>query len=435
MKKITLLNPTFFFYLFFLINLSTYAQVGIGTTSPTAQLTVMEDGIFNESGNDHDFRIESEDNVNMFTLDGSNNTIGINNTSDANSMIYITPEDTTISGLKADLTVATTGNTDDGIVSHASHNAGFGAGWFTNSNRNNNDGTGYGTAGMGYGLLASNSGYGDYRTSIYGSTTFPASGVGSNVNANQRVAGVFGSVAQVSGTTLTNHAWGALGYNSSSNVRWAGYFINILAYGLHTDGAGRTTQDDDFTPQSMGIGVFGGYMSAAMKGKKYGLSTSGKDFGLYIDGSGYTNKHLTQLNKTSNGEIIPTFVSTSTTLDVTTKGKSNLSNGTTRITFEKNFINLDANEEDMIITLSPLGESNGLFITNVDKTGFTVKENSNGNSNVKFNWIAIASINRENTTVPQDLLNGKFESTLKLLLEDETTSDDKILNKNIEQKY
>ncbi len=78
MKKITsLINKAIIPFCFLIANMS-FAQVGIGTTSPTAQLTVTEDAIFNESGGNNDFRIESNALPNLFFLDASTNRIGIN---------------------------------------------------------------------------------------------------------------------------------------------------------------------------------------------------------------------------------------------------------------------------------------------------------------------------------------------------------------------
>lgn len=66
----------YLFIAFLLFSLSASAQVGIGTTAPTAQLTVMEDAIFNESGGNHDFRVEGNTNTNLFFIDGSADAIG-----------------------------------------------------------------------------------------------------------------------------------------------------------------------------------------------------------------------------------------------------------------------------------------------------------------------------------------------------------------------
>ena len=53
--------------------------LGIGTTSPTATLSVDGSAIFNESSADVDFRVESNGNANMLFVDGGNDRIGIAN--------------------------------------------------------------------------------------------------------------------------------------------------------------------------------------------------------------------------------------------------------------------------------------------------------------------------------------------------------------------
>ena len=61
-----------------LSSITAFAQVGIGIIAPlNAQFTVNEDAIFNESGGAFDFRIESDNQANMFFVDASTNRIGI----------------------------------------------------------------------------------------------------------------------------------------------------------------------------------------------------------------------------------------------------------------------------------------------------------------------------------------------------------------------
>jgi hypothetical protein len=52
-------------------------SVGIGTNNPQAKLSVDGSAIFNESGNDADFRIESDSNANILFVDASANAVGI----------------------------------------------------------------------------------------------------------------------------------------------------------------------------------------------------------------------------------------------------------------------------------------------------------------------------------------------------------------------
>ena len=394
----------------------------------------MEDGIFNESGDDHDFRIESEDNINMFTLDGANNAIGINNTSSALSSVFITPESAIMDGLVVDVRLGAasgaptiTNNTSDAIVGFSSNDELYGGAWIVNSTTLG--GSGYGTATMGYGALGTNIGYGDYRVGVYGDLSYPLTGTGSATAANQRTAGVFGSNSQFDGTGISsNTTWGALGYNNSGTTRYGGYFYNYRVGVDHIDGNGKLNLTTNDQTNAVGIGVIGDYMSGAMRGRKYGLSTSGKEFAIYIDGTAYSNKHYIQLNKSNNAtQMVPTYASSSTTLDVTTKGRAALNNGAVRIDFVKDYKHLNIKENEIIITVTPLGQSNGLYITDIDKTGFTVKENANGNSNVSFNWIAIATLKQTSESIPEELLTNAFKNELNRILPEE--DDGKTLKK------
>jgi hypothetical protein len=59
------------------ISIEPNGDVGIGVNNPTALLTVNTDAIFNESGGSNDFRIESNNQLNQFFVDGSTDRIGI----------------------------------------------------------------------------------------------------------------------------------------------------------------------------------------------------------------------------------------------------------------------------------------------------------------------------------------------------------------------
>ncbi|MDB9961451.1 tail fiber domain-containing protein [Oceanihabitans sp.] len=73
MAKITKFLQAQILFFLLLISCIASAQVGIGTTAPTAQLTVMEDGIFNESGGNNNFRVESDTEGHMFFINGTDN--------------------------------------------------------------------------------------------------------------------------------------------------------------------------------------------------------------------------------------------------------------------------------------------------------------------------------------------------------------------------
>ncbi len=66
------------------VRINSAGNVGIGTSTPSAQLVVNEDAVFNESGGSNNFRVESNAVSDMFIIDGTNDRIGIKMTSPAN---------------------------------------------------------------------------------------------------------------------------------------------------------------------------------------------------------------------------------------------------------------------------------------------------------------------------------------------------------------
>lgn len=68
-------------------------NVGIGTPTPSAALDVRGAAIFNENGDDFDFRIEGDTNPNLFHVDAGNDVIGIGNAGWSGAIMYVTPTD------------------------------------------------------------------------------------------------------------------------------------------------------------------------------------------------------------------------------------------------------------------------------------------------------------------------------------------------------
>lgn len=247
------------------------------------------------------------------------------------------------------------------------------------------------------------------------------------INGVQGVGGVDASTAGtykfgIYGTGgATTRSGGVMGYNFGVTAGALGYYANngndYSVYGFGTGyttgiGGGRMANPLGDFNNTIGLGIYGGVMGGWIKGLAYGSYLSGRDFGTYIDGKSITNEVYVVLNSSSIGTRIPSYASTSLSIDVQSKGVSKLNMGMSRVKFDKSYSELISGEKPIIVTVTPIGESNGVYVVSVDKHGFTVKENNNGNSNVAFNWIAIAEKEVKNDEISTEILSNDFEKNM-----------------------
>jgi len=136
-----------------------------------------------------------------------------------------------------------------------------------------------------------------------------------------------------------------------------------------------------------------------------------------VDGSTYTNKPITQLVETSGGDKIATYATASMKTDITQRGKDRLQSGTRHIPFDEAFRqSISDNPDELTITVTPMGNCNGIYIESYDASGFTVRELNNGTSAVSFSWIAIGT--RKGYEHPEnapELLTGDFEKGMQAM--------------------
>lgn len=218
-------------------------------------------------------------------------------------------------------------------------------------------------------------------------------------------------VGGVMGINNNGGGYGMLGYRRSNGTQYA--VLGNVAYQNNTF---RTSENSDVL-NSIGIGTNGGLLGAHFKGNKYGTITKGDRFASYTDGSSISNKGYAVVNTTKSGDKVATFVPTSTTVDVSTKGTGKLVDGTAKISFDKNYSSITDKNKPVIVTVSPMGETKGVYISEVTNDGFIVKENGNGKSNATFYWIAIGEKNNsEEMNVPSELLTKDFDTNLDSFL-------------------
>ena len=387
--------------------------------------------VINENSDDRDLRIESDNNTSLLYINAGTDQVIVNSpagylsntnfqtrTDTANRALAAVSIGSGVPGFFEARSTSTasyaiqannnnggiaiiadndfTADSNDTFVAFSDSAEGFGAGWFVNSDPD--DATGYGTASSSVGILSDMSAAGEYHIGVYGKSTLDSHNMG-----------VYGNSTTPSAGSFTTNSAGALGYRSN-NKSYGGFFEGAE---LHIDGAFKTTNTPTKEQTSIGFAAKGGLMGGWTKGAVYGLATEGERFSLYVNGREFTNDVITQLNDNNNSNKIATYVPTSTTVDVTSKGVSKLSNGRKRVNFKDEFSQLSSTKEPVIVTVTPLGKSNGVYIETIDANGFTIVENNNGNANVKFTWIAIATRKGYETVEnPEELLAHDYDKKL-----------------------
>jgi hypothetical protein len=244
-------------------------------------------------------------------------------------------------------------------------------------------------------------------------------------NANRYSFGVKGDTGTnlqirtggVLGTDLI--AAGALGYFASNGTSYALYAMGGTNFGA---GGGRMSSAPLDT--SIGLGVSGGFMGGWIKGSEYGLINNGNRFASYNLGKTITNESFIVLDKKLDGSKTVSYATTSMSIDIQEKGMGQLVNGKVFIPFNKEYSQIVDDSKPIIVTVTPFGESKGVHLVSVDKNGFFIKENSSGNSNVKFNWIAIGEKMNKNTIVSSELLDKDFDKNIDKIMLDENSKDE-----------
>lgn len=245
-----------------------------------------------------------------------------------------------------------------------------------------------------------------YSFGIYGSTTAAAF----------RTGGVIGSA--------TNTDWGALGYLNSGGTIYALY-TTAAGFG---SGTGRVSSSSAIIERNIGIGVNGGLFAGLMKGSIYGLNVKGERYSMYIDGKTYTNNVIAQLAENGDGERIVSYIPTSTSVDVYTKGIAKLSQGRVSVRFDTNYRKIISLEAPVIVTVTPMGKSSGVYLESVSSEGFTVVENNNGNSNLPVSWIAVSTRKGyEQPNTPVELLSPQYDGNMDKVMFNENNTQDSAL--------
>lgn len=250
--------------------------------------------------------------------------------------------------------------------------------------------------GYGYADIQSNTAIRGYN---FWGTLYSFGTTGYCDNDFSRCGGVLGGITN--GTY-----WGSLGYKDSGSNGYGGYFTS------YTSGSGKSGQAASI---NLGIGAWGDLMGANIHGKVYGTFTEGENYALYSHGVTYKDNldvHL-QDNGTDTKTIL--YTNTSTEVTVQTSGMAQLSNGRASIKFDQAFVSSVSGGEPIIVTVTPLGSSQGVYLTEISSTGCTIMENNAGKSNVTVNYIAIGKrAGYEQPSLPGDVIDASYVNKVDL---------------------
>ena len=243
---------------------------------------------------------------------------------------------------------------------------------------------------------------------VYGDASQDGVSSGTMASAGTRIGGVLGRVYEgdVAGTKL--FAYGILGYIESTGTPYGVYLMNEAS----AQDNGRVAAKKE---NQVGIGAFAGVSGALIKGGYYGINVKGNRFGIYSDGKTIVNDVMAQVTNTGR-EVLPTYVPTSTTVDVSSRGVAQLVNGSAFVAFDSKYTQL-VEEGTIMVTVTPNAASAGVYVTEVTSKGFRVIENNGGASNIPFTWRAEAiKKGMTNVSLPAEVLDVNYDTNMRKVM-------------------
>ncbi len=255
---------------------------------------------------------------------------------------------------------------------------------------------GYG-AGAGYNYDESR---GSVKGLVYNGSEYNFSIAGYLSLDEDRSGASFGASIGSSGTV---DKFGCLAYQASGASEYGGYFTS------YTTGSGK----DNEVQINRGIGAWGDLLGADIHGKVYGAFIEGENYATYTNGDNYTNGLDVHLQEGSNGENKVLYTNVSTGATVQTSGYAQLTDGESNIVFDESFAGAVSSETPIVVTVTPVGNSNGVYLAGISTSGFKVVENNGGKSNVTITYIAIGQrAGYENPELAKEVVDIEYTSKL-----------------------
>ena len=137
------------------------------------------------------------------------------------------------------------------------------------------------------------------------------------------------------------------------------------------------------------------------------------NYSIYAHGDVYRTGADVHIQENAGGDNNVMYTLVSTEMVVQTYGIGQMQKGKSSIIFDKAFAEVVSADEPIIVTITPIGKSNGVYLDEVDGTGFSVGENNNGKSSVQYSWIAIGKRKGfENKILPEDVIASDYNEKI-----------------------
>jgi len=245
-----------------------------------------------------------------------------------------------------------------------------------------------------------------------------------------RTGGVFGEEAAVASGALAYYAAAGLDYGvyGFGIAYQTGGATGISTYGGSGHNRSMSAGNAVTEPNTMvGLGIYGGVMGGWVRGLEYGFHAKGNRYGLYVDGTTFTNSPITQLVNVGESNRIAAKATMGMSADVQSRGKAQMVGGQVFIPFSADFAKIISDPQDLVITVTPGGNTNGAYVSSVTANGFTITENNNGTSNVSVSWIAIATVKGYNDMsgiTPSEVVASDFDTKMNGVMFNENNTSD-----------
>jgi len=134
---------------------------------------------------------------------------------------------------------------------------------------------------------------------------------------------------------------------------------------------------------------------------------------MYANGVVFKNNLDVHLQDNASGTNTVMYTSVSMDVTVQTSGYAVLSNGRTSIDFDPAFTAAISSETPVVVTVTPTGNSNGVYLSEVSSKGFKVLENNDGKSSVTVSYIAIGKrAGYEHPNLPQEVIESSYTQNM-----------------------